>query len=715
MRRTRLSAIALLPALLLAASRTEATDAPAFASHVPPRPLPAPAARPRRGGQGRLVDTTRGDDRAAGTEASPGKTLTHAVEQLQPGETLYVRGGIYFERPRITRSGTPDRPITIRGFPGELAVINGGIRAFYEQPQQAWEPCPNGVAGEFCSRETYPDLGGSRSGVNVLGRFGDSFVPLMGYRFLNDLRDPSMVWDVTEKVGDSEGVYCGPGIFYDVDSGRIHARLAHTNLRALGDDNYRGETDPRKLPLIIAGVNAGPALAIQDARHVRLQDLVVCGSSTGTMQISGCGDVICDGLTVYGGRSAIQVSGTAGLRLHHTACRGIAAPWTFRGHLKYRSIEARIFTASGWTPRASENRDFELAYCEFTDCVDGVFIGNVKNVHFHHNLLDNVSDDGMFLTAGTARDGTTFGGEHYIYQNLISRCLTSLAFGGGHGRQQMTPSGRQTGEGAWVYRNVFDLRRPVHYQLPAPDDSQVTSHGRVASDHGGPAWEPIRFYHNTIVEHTPLDRDYYLADLAGHMSGGVRRRLFNNIAVQVEGAPGAKLPTIVLPPEEVAAAAKLEEPAVERVDPLESLIDGALEGKPRASTIRSNLDPKELQKLEETIGRKPAAPLPFDLQADGNLHWSLRKPPAADMLAAFRDSREFQLSQRWYNRGGRDTTSLPIPSSSSSTQIGAIPCAWSLVRRVRPGMRAWSFPAIGPTCYVCWTLGRRIWVPWRWG
>src|SRR4030095_2923331 len=132
------------------------------------------------------------------------------------------------------------------------------------------------------------------------------------------------------------------------------------------------------------------------------------------------------------------------------ACRGIAAPWTFRGSLKYRAIEARIFRGSGWSPTGADNRDFELAWSEFTDSVDGVFVGNVRGVWFHHNLLDNVSDDGIFLTAGTAFDGSTPGGDVHIFQHLLSRCLTTFAFGVGHGRQRAIEGGRQTGAGVEV-------------------------------------------------------------------------------------------------------------------------------------------------------------------------------------------------------------------------------------------------------------------------
>ncbi len=111
--------------------------------------------------------------------------------------------------------------------------------------------------------------------TNVLGHFGDFLVPLHGYRFLGDLRSDNPYWNITSKVADEQHVYCGPGLWYDLDTGRIHIRLAHTKLPGLGEDNYRGEADPRKLPLIIAGFAGGPVLSLESVRHVRLQDLVL--------------------------------------------------------------------------------------------------------------------------------------------------------------------------------------------------------------------------------------------------------------------------------------------------------------------------------------------------------------------------------------------------------------------------------------------------------
>ena len=67
-----------------------------------------------------------GSDSAPGTESQPFATVSHAVEQLQPGDTLTIRGGTYAETVDVPVSGTPDRPITIRGAKGEIVRLCAG-------------------------------------------------------------------------------------------------------------------------------------------------------------------------------------------------------------------------------------------------------------------------------------------------------------------------------------------------------------------------------------------------------------------------------------------------------------------------------------------------------------------------------------------------------------------------------------------------------------
>ncbi|MED5016053.1 right-handed parallel beta-helix repeat-containing protein [Paenibacillus chibensis] len=69
---------------------------------------------------------TSGSDSNAGTSASPWKTLQHAADAAGPGSTIYVRGGVYNEKLKITKSGSANQgPITFTSYPSEQAVIDG--------------------------------------------------------------------------------------------------------------------------------------------------------------------------------------------------------------------------------------------------------------------------------------------------------------------------------------------------------------------------------------------------------------------------------------------------------------------------------------------------------------------------------------------------------------------------------------------------------------
>ncbi|MCJ8013870.1 right-handed parallel beta-helix repeat-containing protein [Paenibacillus sp. KQZ6P-2] len=67
-----------------------------------------------------------GSDSNAGTVSAPWKTLQHAADTAGPGSTVYVRGGVYNEKLKITKSGSADQgPITFTSYDSEQAVIDG--------------------------------------------------------------------------------------------------------------------------------------------------------------------------------------------------------------------------------------------------------------------------------------------------------------------------------------------------------------------------------------------------------------------------------------------------------------------------------------------------------------------------------------------------------------------------------------------------------------
>jgi hypothetical protein len=109
---------------------------------------------------------------------SPAQLLSF---QLRPGDTLYLRSGVYYENVYCAVAGTKEALITLRSYPGELAVLDGGLREFAEQPAKAWVPYPDGGKGEYRSARAYRNI------RDVVGLFGDSLIGLQTYWHAMDL------------------------------------------------------------------------------------------------------------------------------------------------------------------------------------------------------------------------------------------------------------------------------------------------------------------------------------------------------------------------------------------------------------------------------------------------------------------------------------------------------------------------------------------------
>lgn len=63
-----------------------------------------------------LYVSVAGNDVFPGTIEQPFRTIQHAADTAEPGDTVLIRGGIYRERVFILNSGEPDRAITYRRF-----------------------------------------------------------------------------------------------------------------------------------------------------------------------------------------------------------------------------------------------------------------------------------------------------------------------------------------------------------------------------------------------------------------------------------------------------------------------------------------------------------------------------------------------------------------------------------------------------------------------
>jgi len=148
------------------------------------------------------------------------------------------------------------------------------------------------------------------------------------------------------------------------------------------------------------------------------------------------------------------------------------------------------------------NHLWEISYCEFADAHDGVYLGDIDGLKFHHNYVHNFQDDGVYLSSFRKLYYPQHGPRQF-YQNVISGCIMSFAFGGD----------ARVSSDVHVYRNILDG-------------------SMVVADHGSPPWESMRWYHNTILANPRF--------ILSSRTGGRPWQVFNNILLvgsQTEGKP----------------------------------------------------------------------------------------------------------------------------------------------------------------------------------
>lgn len=506
----------------------------AQALESPSRKFPKPSNRLLPSEGVRFVDAAEGDNANNGSKVAPWKTIGHSLTQLKPGDTLAIRSGVYYENLYCAIAGTPDKPIAIRAYPGEQVILDGGLSEFHNDPKSCWEPLAD---GEYRSTRSYRNI------RDVLGMFGDSNIGLQTYWHRRDLVATNELWILNKETRKVDSVYCGPGLWYDKLTGRIHCRLAHTHIDNKEVVDYRGETDPRKLPLVIAPYKSLP-LHVDQAKHVRFQDLIIRGGGFDTIELNLGIDIQFDNITAYCATYGIRARATGPLKITNSGIHGNLPPWAFRDENSLHTSSshhyppfiaqpdtaarniARLNTHALLVTEGSyefevfyfpRNHDWEIANCDFTDGHDGVYLSGHK-IHFHHNRVHSIQDDAIYLSSPShfATD------EIHIYQNLITKSL--MAFGC-HSRGG--PGGT-----IYIYRNIADLREGVNIKRPQPDLPQ----GRLANYHiflvhGRRLLgiESMYFYQNTFI--SPASPDAFAHRLVTATSPQTKRRVFNNVFV----------------------------------------------------------------------------------------------------------------------------------------------------------------------------------------
>jgi hypothetical protein len=498
-----------------------------------------------------FVDPVRGRDDNSGSMENPWRTVQTSILKLRPGDTLLLRGGVYFENVICSIEGQPDKPITIRGFPGETAILDGSLREFQEDPAGAW--VAGAAPGEFVSSRVWPNL------RDVLGLFSDSNVGLQTYWYRGDLVSEREVAAGKDEDAREVFTYCGPGLFYDRTTGLIHVRLAPTNNNRPPLHDYRGPQDPRTLPLVISPFRSVP-LHIDLGRHLRFRDLIIRGGGYNCVVLEHAIDVEFDHVTVFGGTYCVRAKGSGPVKMIDCGIYGQIPPWSYMSEnalqtpdpvhyspfssgpeTKRRNI-ARLPTHALLVTEGAEESDvfyypfnnrWEITRSEFADGHDGVYL-NGRDMWMHHCWIDNMQDDAIYISSPTP--GVC--DDVHFSRNYISKCKTAI---GSHTRGG--PDGH-----IYIYGNVIDMREWLPDIRVSPDwpEGRIIRGASLFTPHGIEllGMENLVFAHNTALLPGAVAAEYAGRTYLG-LTARTQRTSVNSIYVYLEaqkGGPDARPP-----------------------------------------------------------------------------------------------------------------------------------------------------------------------------
>jgi len=94
----------------------------------------------------------------------PGQSLQEASDRLQPGDTLLLEEGTYYQSLKLTRSGTAGNPITIKAKTPGKVVITGAMETTpkFERVEGAiYKPVPASITAGLGSSPKLEQVDGA--------------------------------------------------------------------------------------------------------------------------------------------------------------------------------------------------------------------------------------------------------------------------------------------------------------------------------------------------------------------------------------------------------------------------------------------------------------------------------------------------------------------------------------------------------------------------
>ncbi len=468
-----------------------------------------------------------GDDGAPGTLAQPWASVAHAVAQLRPGDTLFLRGGTYFERDlRLDLRGDASAPITIRNHPGEVPVIDGGFSEFRAAGNADWEVFDS-AKGIYRSVARFPSAG------RVYGQFGpgDGGFRLVAYVDMGPLGTDNEDYDDAWPF-----YYIGPGVHWSASDERIYARLKRGRYQAQMGYAVPRDPDPGQTPMFLFGEDV-VLRVMGSSAHVVLEGLTLRYGKNAITLDSGCHDITIRNTDVFGGR-------------YHVLVREGAHDITFDGLTVVDGVPPWVAWTDVKRPTSGRpGHQFQGAGIELDGAVDSVIVRNsrfehvfdgidatgmVSNLSITNNVFDSIRDD-------VVQCGTSGWNVEFAYN-----VCTDVHAGFSRDGPAPPPVGRAGTK--YVHHNIIDCSKPQligradprgllgssKYQGPNGDGM---GNGTAFGVHGiSPGIDdPWKIYHNTVIAMDDTSNrgvgHTYTPDF-GPLTMGVLHEVYNNVFVQ---------------------------------------------------------------------------------------------------------------------------------------------------------------------------------------
>ncbi len=434
-----------------------------------------------------VASAPNGDNSNDGSIQYPWATFEYALGQLSPGDILRLREGTYYESSiSINLKGTAASPITIESYPGELAVIDGGVPFFKDTTNTEWELLDSAIS-LYKSKRTFSE------------DFVNAWLINDNLHLIEYETDANIEAEYYGPVNNLTPLYQGPGIQLRSD-GHLYIRLTQ-NPNDLID--YKGnpigpvpaDIDPNNQEMAV--FFSGVLIFLSGAEYINFKNISLNYSRYILDIREGTNNIEFDNCRINFGRYGMVVRDASDFNIHHCDFNNGAPQNVYWTDVKNRPEEVHEpypeFQSAGIT---GPMPGFNIVNCTFRDGFDALFVNSgSSNTTIKHNSFFRLRDDAITIDAGngnmefaynvlwnvgsgiSTKESTADPSGHiYIHHNIIDNSIYQHGGRVGNYRESdwpvwmaIDPFGSHGHMTAWwkVYNNTIVTRRSGYDWTPS--------------------------------------------------------------------------------------------------------------------------------------------------------------------------------------------------------------------------------------------------------